>query len=31
MLGSKNNTRGWRHSYQDELKYYKDFIPSNWS
>lgn len=30
ILGRKQNTRGWRHTYQDEIRYYKDLLPSNW-
>jgi len=30
LLARKKNTRGWTHSYESELKYYKDFISVNW-
>jgi hypothetical protein len=30
LLGSKIKSRPWKHSYEDELEYYKDFIPKNW-
>ncbi|MCX5921934.1 MAG: hypothetical protein NTX86_01240 [Candidatus Dependentiae bacterium] len=30
LLGRKKNTRGWKHTYEDEIRYYKDFIPSSW-
>jgi hypothetical protein len=30
LLGGKFNSRMWRHTYEDELEYYKDFIPQNW-
>ncbi|MFA6066653.1 MAG: hypothetical protein WC707_05735 [Candidatus Babeliaceae bacterium] len=30
ILGGKKNTRGWAHSYQDELVYYQDLLPQNW-
>lgn len=31
LLGRMANTRGWRHTYQDEWRYYRDFIPSTWT
>jgi hypothetical protein len=31
MLASKKNTRGWHHTYAQELAYYKDFIPERWA
>jgi len=30
LLGGKLNSRMWPHTYEDELEYYKDFIPENW-
>ncbi len=31
LLGSKIKSRPWKHSYEDELTYYKDFIPHGWN
>ena len=30
LLATGNNTRGWSHSHQDELNYYKNILPKNW-
>ena len=30
ILGRKINTRGWKHTLQMELNYYKEYIPSDW-
>lgn len=30
MLASRKNTRGWRHTYADEVRYYVDLLPANW-
>lgn len=30
LLGRKVNTRGWRHTYEMEINYYKDLIPPHW-
>lgn len=30
LIAGKRNSRGWAHSYADELLYYKNILPSNW-
>ena len=30
LLAGKRNSRGWQHTYQDEVNYYKNLLPSNW-
>jgi len=30
LLARKEKSRPWQHSYEDELNYYKDFIPEDW-
>lgn len=30
LLASGKNSRSWSHTYQDELDYYKDILPTNW-
>jgi hypothetical protein len=30
LLCSKYNSRGWKHSYEQLVKYYKELLPSNW-
>ena len=30
LLARKRNTRGWTHTYQEELAYYHDLVPQDW-
>jgi hypothetical protein len=30
LLARKVDSRGWKHTYEDEIKYYKDLLPLNW-